>query len=138
MNKTDKKWVLKKPLMVSCIITLIIFVCCTGKFSSSTQSLRSFLLKAVPKIVQTFTGKRPCWSPILVKLQNCITGVFQWIFRKISELLFYRTTANCYFGTKRGRCKYWSSNVLLESGITSEKAKFRFFRKKERCKFCHY
>ena len=39
------------------------------------------------------------------------------------------------FGTKQGRCKYWSSIVLLESGITSEKAKLRFFRKKKGVSF---
>ena len=40
-----------------------------------------------------------------------------------------------YFGTKKGRCEYWSSIVLLESGITSEKAKFIFFRKKNGVSF---
>ena len=40
-----------------------------------------------------------------------------------------------YFETKNGRCKYWSSIVLLESGITSEKAKFRFCRKKNGVSF---
>ena len=40
-----------------------------------------------------------------------------------------------YFETKNGRCKYWSSIVLLESGITSEKAKLRFFRKKKGTSF---
>ena len=66
---------------------------------------------------------RPCWNPILVKLQNSIAGVFQCIFNKISEHVFYRTTMNWYFGTKKGRCKYWSSIVLFESGITSEETK---------------
>ena len=60
---------------------------------------------------------RPCWSPILLKLQNSIAGVFQCIFNKISEHVFYRTTMNWYFGNKKGRCKYWSSIVLFESGI---------------------
>ena len=50
LNKTDKRWVQKKPLMVSCIITLILFVFCTGKFSPITQPLKDFLQKAAPKI----------------------------------------------------------------------------------------
>ena len=70
---------------------------------------------------------RPCWSPILLKLQNSIAGVFQCIFNKISEHVFYRTTMNWYFGTKKGRCKYWSSIVLFESGITSEETKAQIF-----------
>ena len=40
-----------------------------------------------------------------------------------------------YFGTKKEKCEYWSSIVLLESGITSEKAKFKFFRKKKGVSF---
>ena len=71
---------------------------------------------------------RPCWSPILLKLQNSIAGVFQCIFNKISEHVFYRTTMNWYFGTKKGRCKYWSSIVLFESGITSEETKVQIFK----------
>ena len=71
---------------------------------------------------------RSCWSPILLKLQNSIAGVFQCIFNKISEHVFYRTTMNWYFGTKKGRCKYWSSIVLFESGITSEKTKVQIFK----------
>ena len=43
LNKTDKKWVQKKPLMVSCIITLKIFVFCSGKLSPITQPLKGFL-----------------------------------------------------------------------------------------------
>ena len=56
-------------------------------------------------------------EPILLKLQNSIGGVFQCIFNKISENVFYKTTMNWYFGTKKGRCKYWSSIVLFESEI---------------------
>ena len=71
---------------------------------------------------------RPCCSLILLKLQNSIVGVFQCIFNKISEYIFYRTTMNWYFGTKKGRCKYWSSIVLFESGITSEETKVQIFK----------
>ena len=71
---------------------------------------------------------RPCWSPILLKLQNSIAGVFQCIFNKISEHVFYKTTMKCYLGTKKGRCKYWSSVVLFESGITSENTKVQIFK----------
>ena len=56
---------------------------------------------------------RPCWSPILLKLQNSIAGVSQCIFKKILEHVFYITTMNCYFGTKKKRCKYWSSIVFF-------------------------
>ena len=71
---------------------------------------------------------RPCWSPILLKLQNSIAGVFQCIFNKISEHVFYRTTMNWYFGTKKGRCKYWSSIVLFQSGSTSKKIKVQILK----------
>ena len=72
-----------------------------------------------------------CWSPIFLKFQNSIAGVFQCIFKKISEHVFYGTTMNWFFGTKKGRCKYWSSIVLFESGIISEKFRFLNFC----CKF---
>ena len=71
---------------------------------------------------------RPSWSSILLKLQNSIAGVFQCIFKKISEHIFCRPTMNCYFETKIGRCKYWTSIVLFESGITSEKTKVQIFK----------
>ena len=56
---------------------------------------------------------RPCWSPILLKFQNSIAGDFQCIFNEISEHVFYKTTMNWYFRTKKGRCKYWSSIVSV-------------------------
>ena len=71
---------------------------------------------------------RPYWSPIVLKLQNFIAGVFQCIFNKISEHVFNRTTMNWYFETKKGRCKHWSSIVLFESGITSEETKVQIFK----------
>ena len=40
VNRPDKKWAQKKSFMISYIITLIIFVLCTGKFSPSTKSSR--------------------------------------------------------------------------------------------------
>ena len=91
------------------------------------------LLGSSVRVLKATTFKRfsvrPCWSPILLKLQNSdISGVFQCIFKKISEHVFYRTTMNCYFGTKKGRCKYCSSIVLFESGITSEKTKVQIFK----------
>ena len=70
----------------------------------------------------------PCWSPILLRLQNSIAGVFQCVFNKISEHIFYRTTMNWYFGTKQWRCKYWSSIVLFERGIASEKTRVQIFK----------
>ena len=82
------------------------------------------------KIFQKFIGKLPCWSLILVKLQNCISDVFQRIFRKISELLFYRTTANCYFRTKKGRCKYWSPIVRVRNFFRKGKVQIFLERKK--------
>ena len=69
-----------------------------------------------------------CWSPIFLKFQNSIAGVFQCIFKKISEYVFYGTTMNWFFGTKKGRCKYWSSIVLFESGIISEKTKVQILK----------
>ena len=38
VNRPYKKWIQKKPFMVSCITTLIIFVLCKGKFSPNTKS----------------------------------------------------------------------------------------------------
>ena len=96
--------------MVICITTLII----------SVRVLKATAFKRF--------SVRTCWSPILPKLQNAIAGIFQCIFKKISEHVFYRTTMNCYFGTKKGRCKYWSSIVLFESGITSEETKVQIFK----------
>ena len=89
-----------------------------------------FVVGSSVRIIQaaafkTFTV-RPCWTSILLKLQ--IARVFQCIFNKISEYIFYRTTMNWYFGTKKGRCKYWSSIVLFESGITSEETKVQIFK----------
>ena len=103
--------------MVSCITFLKIFVFCRGKFSQSTFSTNAFKRFSV----------RACWSPILLKLQNSIAGVFQCIFNKISEHACYRTTMNWYFGAKKRRCKYWSTIVLFESGVTSEETKVQIF-----------
>ena len=72
---------------------------------------------------------RPYWSPILLKLQNSTVGVFQWVFKKILEHLFYRTTVKCYLGTKKGRWKYWSSTALFESRIAEK------FQKKQSSDF---
>ena len=69
-------------------------------------------------------------SPRSRVFSNGFSGKFQKSFS--TEQL---RTAILYFGTKNGRCKYWSSIVLLESRITSEKAKFRFFRKKNGVSF---
>ena len=82
----------------------------------------------------------PCWSPILLRLQNSIAGVFQCIFNKISEHVFYRTSSllNWYFGTKKWRWKYWSSIVLFESGITSEKTKVQIFKFLLKVSFGHH
>ena len=92
LNKTDKRWVQKKPLMVSCIITLILFVFCTGKFSSITQPLKDFLQKAAPKIFQKFTEKRLCCSPILVirysKVAKLHHGCFPVDFQEIFITFF--------------------------------------------------
>ena len=69
-----------------------------------------------------FTGKHPCWSSIQAHLQNSTVSVFQQIFRKN----FYRTTANCYFGSKKGRCKcighqqFCLSQELLEKRQSSD------------------
>ena len=87
---------------------------------SSVQELKTTAFKKF--------SVRPCWIPILLKFQNSIAGVFQCIFNKISEHVFYRTTMNWYFGTKKGRCKYWSSIALFESGITSEETKVQIFK----------
>ena len=58
-----------------------------------------------------------CWNHFLLKLQNSIAGVYQCTLKKLSEHVFYEAIINCYFGTKKGRCKYWSSIVLFESEI---------------------
>ena len=69
-----------------------------------------FVLGSSVRVLKVATFKsfsvQPCWSPILLKLQNSIVAVFQCVLRKISEQVFYRTTMNCYFGTKKERCKY--------------------------------
>ena len=40
VTRPYKKWIQKKPFMVSCIKTLIIFVLCARKFNPSTKSSR--------------------------------------------------------------------------------------------------
>ena len=40
VNRPYKKWIHKKPFMVSCITTLINLVLCTGQFSWSIKSNR--------------------------------------------------------------------------------------------------
>ena len=89
------------------------FWCLYWEGLSNYAAIKKFSVKSCASKFPKFTGKRLCWSSVLVKLQNCIAGGFQWIFRQISELLFYKTTTNCYFETKKRRCKYWSSIVLL-------------------------
>ena len=90
-----------------------------------------FVVGSSVRVLKAAAFKRfsvhPCWSPILRRLQNCIAGLFQCIFNKISEHVFYRTTMNWYFGIKKGRCKYWPSIVLFDSGITLEKTKVQIF-----------
>ena len=81
----------------------------------------------------------PCWNHILLKLQNSIASVFQCIFHKIWENVFYRTTMNWYFRNKKGRCKYWSLIVLIESGITLEETKVQIFKFFLQVSFrCHF
>ena len=81
-----------------------------------------FVLRSSVQVLKAAAFKRfsvrPCWSPILLKLQNSIAGVFQIKLQNT----FYN------FGAKNGRCKYWSSIVLLESGITSEETKIQIFK----------
>ena len=85
-----------------------------------------FVLGSLVRVLKATAFKRfsvrPCWSPILPKFQNSIAGVFQCIFKKISEHVIYRTTINCYFATKKVRFKYCSSIVLFESEITSDQS----------------
>ena len=70
-------------------------------------------------------------EPYFTKVAEFHHMCFPVYFQKISEHIFYRTTMNCCFGTKKGRYKYWSSIVLLESGITLENIKVQI------CKFCY-
>ena len=95
--------------------TLIIFVFCSGRsvWVIKTAAYKRFSV-------------RPCWTSILLKLQNSITGVFQCIFNKSSEHVFYRTTMNWYFGTKgvnSGHQLFCLSQELLQ-----KIPKLRFFK----------
>ena len=73
MNRPYKKWIQKKPFMLSCIttlITLIIFVLCAGKFSPSNRSnppLKDFLYVHVGAIFY----------------ESSISSVFQCLFNKL-------------------------------------------------------
>ena len=69
---------------------------------------------------------RPCWSPILLNLQNSIEGVFQCIFNKLSEHVFYRTSVTRTLELKKegvniGHLLF--GILLFESGITPEETK---------------
>ena len=103
----------------------------------SKYQKQTFSVKKLLKVFQKFTGKRPPWRPILLKLQTQITGVFQCISRKISEIFFYRTTANCYFtselkkeGVNIGHQLSCQSQELLQKRQSSD------FQTEKRCKFC--
>ena len=100
MNRPYKKWIQKKLSMVSCTTTLIIFVFVPRSWF---QVLKAAAFKSFSVL--------PCWCPILLKLQNSIAGVFQCVFKGISEHVFYRTTMNRYFRTKTGRCNYYFVSV---------------------------
>ena len=73
VNRPYKKWIQKKPFMLSCIttlITLIIFVLCAGKFSPSNKSnppLKDFLYVHVGAIFY----------------ESSISSVFQCLFNKL-------------------------------------------------------
>ena len=48
----------------------------------------SFVLGNSVRVLKVAVKKfsvRPCWSPILLKLQNSTAGVFQWVLKKILE-----------------------------------------------------
>ena len=86
MNRPYKKWIQKKPFMLSCIttlITLIIFVLCAGKFSPSTKSnppLKDFLYVHVGAIFF-----ESCRIPSRV-----FSSVFSINFLKILLQVFFR------------------------------------------------
>ena len=81
-----KKWIQKKPFMLSCIttlITLIIFVLCAGKFSPSNKSnppLKDFLYVHVGAIFY-----ESCRIPSQV-----FSSVFSINFLKILWQVFFR------------------------------------------------
>ena len=86
VNRPYKKWIQKKPFMLSCIttlITLIIFVLCAGKFSPSTKSnppLKDFLYVHVGAIFF-----ESCRIPSRV-----FSSVFSINFLKILLQVFFR------------------------------------------------
>ena len=49
-----------------------------------------FVLGSSVRVLKAAGFKRfsvcPCWSPILLKLQNSIAGAFQYIFKKIQKM----------------------------------------------------
>ena len=70
MNKPYKKWIQKKPFMISCITTLIIFVLCSGKFSPSTKSSAFKRFSVRPS--------RAFSSVFSIKFQNTFSTEQQW------------------------------------------------------------
>ena len=89
-----------------------------------------FVVGSSVRVLKAATFKRfsvrSCWSPILLKLQNSIVVVFRCIFNKISEHVFYRTTINWYFGTKKG-VNIGHQLFCLGQELLQKRPKFRFF-----------
>ena len=67
----------------------------------------SFVLGNSVRVLKVAVKKfsvRPCWSPILLKLQNSTAGVFQWVLKKILE----------HFSTEQQRIATWELKKKVE------------------------
>ena len=70
---------------------------------------------------------RPCWSPILLKFQNSIAGIFQCIFNKISGHVFYRKQWTGTLEIKKEDVNIGHQLFCLSQELLQKRPKFRFF-----------
>ena len=102
------------------IFLTVIFSKFCKKFRSSHQ--RGSIKRDVLKKYVIFTGKHPCWSLFLIKLQDwrpqtllkrdSNTDTFLWILQNFHKHLFWKTSANdCFY-------KFQISDIPSESCFT--------------------
>ena len=100
-----------------------------------------FVVWSSVQVLKAATFKRfsvhPCCSPILLRLQNSIAGLFQCNFNKISEH-FLQTTMNWYFGTKKEGVNIGHQLFFLSQELLQKRPKFRFFKFLLKVSFRHH
>ena len=101
---------------------------CVSWRTLQKQSLEVFSKKSVLKNFANVTGKHLSWSLFLIKLQACRlvallkrdsnTGAFLWKLRSFEENLFWGTSTNDCFCSKKGAYlqQFWNEeSIVLKS-----------------------